>query len=89
VHADDQIYSKVDDAGQHALADIVRRIFGCCDAVAAGDPQAVTAYVARSMGRLLRTITSETQALTRHVTPIQGIDQGALPETTWLDEMVS
>jgi len=87
--ADKQIYSKVDDAGQHALAAIVRRIFGCCDTVAAGDPQAVTAYVARSMGRLLRTITSETQALTRHVTPVEGVDQGLPPQPTWLDDMVS
>jgi len=87
-NAEWQIYSKVDDAGQHALADIVRRIFGCCDSVAAGDPQAVTAYVSRSMGRLLRTITSETQALTRHVTPVEGIVQGPPPEPTWLEDMV-
>jgi hypothetical protein len=41
------------------------------------------------MGRLLRTITSETQALTRHVTPVEGIVEGPPLEPTWLDDMVS
>jgi len=41
------------------------------------------------MGRLLRTITSETQALTRHVTPVEGIAEGPPLEPTWLDDMVS
>lgn len=41
------------------------------------------------MGRLLKTLTSETQALTRHVTPIEGLEQAPPPEPTWLDDMVS
>lgn len=61
-----------------------------CDTIANGDPEAVTAYVARFMTRLLRTITTETQVQTRAATPMLGANSEAVaPQPTWLTDIAS
>lgn len=80
----------MDESGQRDLAEIVKRVYRVCDTIANGDPEAVTAYVARFMTRLLRTITAETQIQTRAATPTLGANMDAVTlQPTWLTDMVS
>ncbi|ORY21003.1 hypothetical protein BCR39DRAFT_73904 [Naematelia encephala] len=64
-----QLFWRCSDDGRGAVIDVVKRIHRVCDETSEGDPEAVTAFIARFMQRLLQSLRIDSRNISRLPSP--------------------